>query len=122
MKSPKKRIGKTLTKSVEPAWLHCEPTVAQELQQPTSNVATPEMLSAVKTLERLGCTHNGGEFWNPPSSFDAAWAEISKSGIDNGWRGVAIAAWNARAALAATVTRERDELRAKLDAIKGVLK
>ncbi|NNA16832.1 hypothetical protein HBN82_13300 [Pseudomonas lundensis] len=33
------------------------------------------------------------------SEFLIAWPEISKHGIDNGWRGVAIAAWNARAAL-----------------------
>ena len=33
------------------------------------------------------------------AEFLKAWPEISKHGIDNGWRGVAIAAWNARAAL-----------------------
>lgn len=33
------------------------------------------------------------------SEFNKAWPEISKHGIANGWRGVASAAWNARAAL-----------------------
>lgn len=33
------------------------------------------------------------------SEFLKAWPEISQHGIDNGWRGVASAAWKARAAL-----------------------
>ena len=38
--------------------------------------------------------------------FEANWPEIHKHGIDHGWRGIALAAWKARAALASPAVPE----------------
>ena len=89
---------------------------------------------AERALIRAGFVDHGAQEWKPPvgpaprfievpaapatasgdelADFERAWPGIHKHGFDGGWRGVALAAWQARAAVSAA-TKPTDPAKAE---------
>jgi hypothetical protein len=57
------------------------------------SLAQPAQTSAERTLQHLGYTNNGGEFWKPPlgkqPSPQRTWVGLTDEGIDAAWVTVA---------------------------------
>ncbi len=56
--------------------------------------------------EAAQATPEGAELPNCDERFEEAWPRIHAHGAENGWRGIALAAWKERGALAATTAAE----------------